>query len=170
MIDWIAFPTRDGLDALAVVVSSLRLFISWRTSQRAKAEKAVNAWIELTRINAEWWQAKLNIENNSHLGIGVEKLTVSLPDYRLGIWSEVKWAVPPGGSTSVLDIPNVAHHTAMPFKFIVAAGETLQGDFLLYQPSHSRRKVARVSAVYWTLEPRRRWHALPVKVQTRSDL
>jgi hypothetical protein len=161
---------RDGLAALALIVSGLSLFISWRTSQRAKAEKAVNAWIVLARANAEWWQAKLKVENKSHLGIELEKLTVDLPDYRLGDWSEVKWAVPPGGSTPMLDIPNVDHHLAMPFKFTVAAGETFEGSFLLHQPSHSRRKFARSGVMYWTLEPSKRWCALPVMVRTRSDL
>jgi hypothetical protein len=70
----------------------------------------------------------------------------------------------------VLDIQNVAHHLAMPFKFTVAAGETLQGDFLLHQPAHSRRKSAKVSVMYWTLEPKRRWRILPVIVKTRADM
>jgi hypothetical protein len=53
MIDWTTFPVRDGLTALAVVVASLSLYISWSTARRAKAEKAVNAWITLTRPGAE---------------------------------------------------------------------------------------------------------------------
>jgi len=118
----------------------------------------------------EWWQAKLNVENHSHLGIDIEKLTVGMPDYRLGIWSDAKWVVSPGGNTTLLDIEKVAHHLAMPFKFTVAAGETLQGDFLLHQPAHSRRKSVKVSVMYWTLEPKRKWRILPVTVKTRSDL
>jgi hypothetical protein len=41
MIDWTAFPVRDGLTALALVVASLSLYISWSTARRARAEKAV---------------------------------------------------------------------------------------------------------------------------------
>src|SRR5438128_1531403 len=117
MIDWTTFPVRDGLTALALLIASLSLYISWSTARQAKAEKAVNAWIDTTRIDGEWWEAKLNVENNSHLGIEIEKLTVGLPDYRLGIWSDAKWVVSPGGTTALLDIEKVAHHLAMPFKF-----------------------------------------------------
>jgi hypothetical protein len=170
MIDWTAFPIRDGLTGLALIVSSLSLLISWRTSQQAKAEKSVNAWITLTRHGTEWWLATLNVKNGSHLGIETESLSVDLPDYRLGILLQAKQIVTDFRMTGILDMAGVDHHLAMPFKLTVNAGETLQGQFLLHQPAHSRRKSTKISVMYWTLEPRRRLRALPVRVQTRSDL
>jgi len=87
MIDWTAFPIRDGLTTLALVVASLSLYTSWSTARRAKAEKAVNAWIMLARHSTEWWLATLTVKNGSHLSIEIEKLAVDPPDYRLGsIW------------------------------------------------------------------------------------
>jgi hypothetical protein len=170
MIDWTAFPVRDGLTALALVVASLSLYTSWSTARRAKAEKAVNAWITLTRAGTEWWLATLNVKNGSHLGIEIEKLGVDLPDYRLGDLSQAKQITAPDGTPTEIDMAGVDHCLAMPFKFTVAAGETLQRNFLLHQPAHSQRKSAEVNAMYWTLEPKRRWRILPVMVQTRSDL
>ncbi|MCK1636497.1 hypothetical protein IVA95_02550 [Bradyrhizobium sp. 157] len=170
MIDWTTLPVRDGLAALALIVSSLSLYISWNTARRAKAEKAVNAWITITRPDPEWWLATLNLKNGSHLGIEIEKLGVDLPDYRLGDLSQAKQITAPDGKPTGIDMAGVDHCLAMPFKFSVAAGETLQRNFLLHQPAHSRRKSAEVSVMYWTLEPKRRWRILPVMVQTRSDL
>jgi hypothetical protein len=171
MIDWTTFSVRDGLTALALVVASLSLFISWRTSQRAKAEKAVNVWIGIQRSHPEWWLATLNVENNSHLGIEIEKLGVDLPDYRLGDLSKAKQIVGPDFRiTGKIDTTALDHHLAMPFKFTVSAGETLQRKFLLHQPAHSRRKSTKVKVMYWTLQPKRRWRILPVIVRTRSDL
>lgn len=170
MMDWTTFPVRDGLTALALVVASLSLLISWRTSQRAKAEKAVNVWIDVQRAQPEWWVATLNVENNSHLGIEVEKLTADLPDYRLGDLSKAKLIVAADGTPTGLATTDIDHHLAMPFKFNVTAGDTQQRKFLLHQPAHSRRKNAKVSVMYWTLEPKRRWRILPVAVKTRSDM
>jgi len=170
MIDWTTFPVRDGLTALALVVASLSLYISWSTARQAKAEKAVNAWITLTRPSTEWWLATLNVKNGSHLGIEIEKLGVDLPDYRLGSIWQTKPITAPDGSPSGLDLAAVDHCLAMPFKCTVAAGETMQQNFLLHQPAHSQRKSAKVSVMYWTLEPKRRWRILPVVAQTRSDM
>jgi hypothetical protein len=112
----------------------------------------------------------LNVRNGSHLGIEIEKLSVDLPDFRLGDLSQAKQISAPDGTvTGMIDMGGVAHHLAMPFKCTVAAGETLQRNFLLYQPAHSRRKSTKVSVRYWTLEPKRRWRGLPVMVKTRSD-
>jgi hypothetical protein len=170
MIDWTTFPVRDGLTGLALVIASLSLLISWSTARRAKAEKSVNAWITISRESAEWWLGTLNVKNGSHLGIEIEKLTVGLPDYRLGdIFQTKPLKSPDGAPTGMIDMASVAHHLAMPFKFTVAAGETLQRNFLLYQPAHSRRKTAKVSVMYSTLEPKSRWCGLPVMVRTRSD-
>jgi hypothetical protein len=170
MIDWTTFPIRDGLTALALVVASFSLYISWSTARRAKAEKAVNAWITHTRAGAEWWLATLNVKNGSHLGIEIEKVAVDPPDYRLGSLWQTKPITAPDGTASGLDTAAVEHCLAMPFKCTVAAGETMQHNFLLHQPAHSLRKSAKVSVMYWTLEPKRRWRILPVMVQTRSDL
>ena len=170
MIDWTAFPVRDGLTALALVVASLSLYISWSTARRAKAEKAVNAWITLTRPGPDWWLATLNVKNGSHLGIEIEKLGVDPPDYRLGDLSQAKQITAPDGTPTGIDMAGVDHCLAMSFKFTVAAGETLQRKFLLHQPAHSRRKSTKVSVMYWTLEPKRQWCILPVMVRTRSDL
>jgi hypothetical protein len=170
MIDWTTFTVRDGLTGLALVVAGLSLYISWGTARRAKAEKAVNAWITLTRPSTEWWLATLNVKNGSHLGIEIAKLSVKLPDYRLGDLSQTKQITALDGTPTSIDMAGVDHCLAMPFKFTVAAGETLQRNFLLYQPSHSRRKSTKVSVMYETLEPERRWRILPVVVQTRSDL
>jgi hypothetical protein len=53
MMDWTTFPVRDGLTALALVVASLSLYISWGSARQAKAENAVNAWVTLTRPGTE---------------------------------------------------------------------------------------------------------------------
>jgi hypothetical protein len=169
MIDWTTFPIRDGLTGLALIVSSLSLYISWSTARRAKAEKAVNAWITLTRPGTEWWLATLNVKNGSHLGIEIEKLAVDLPDYRLGDLAQAKQITAPDGTPPGIDMAGVDHCLAMPFKFTVAAGETLQREFLLHQPAHSSRKSTKVSVMYWTLEPKRRWRILPVIVQTEAN-
>jgi len=169
MIDWTTFPVRDGLTALALVVASLSLYVSWSTARRAKAEKAVNAWITLTRPGTEWWLATLNVKNGSHLGIEIESLSVGLPDYRLGLLSQAKQIVTDFKITGI-DMAGVDHHLAMPFKLTVNAGETLQGQFLLHQPAHSRSTSTKVNVMYWTLEPKRRWRSLSVKVHTRSTL
>jgi hypothetical protein len=170
MIDWTTFPVRDGLTALALVVASVSLYISWSSTRRAKAEKAVNAWITLARSGAEWWLATLNVKNGSHLDIDIEKLAVDLPDYRLGDLSQAKQITAPDSTPTGIDMGGVDHCLAMSFKFTVAAGETLQRQFLLHQPAHSPRKSTKVKVMYWTLEPKRRWRILPVMVKTRSDL
>lgn len=170
MIDWTTFAVRDGLAALALVVASLSLLISWRTSQRVKAENAVNVWIDFQLAQPEWWVATLNVENNSHLGIEVEKLSVDLPDYRLGDVSKAKLIVAPDGTPTGLVTTAIDHHLAMPFKFNVTAGDTQQRKFLLHQPAHSRRKSAKVRVMYWTLEPKRRRRILQVIVKTRSNM
>src|SRR3981081_2371268 len=139
MIDWTTFPVRDGLTALALVVAILSLCTSWSTARRAKAEKTVNAWITLTRPGTEWWLATLNVKNGSHLGIEIEKLGVDLPDYRLRDLSQAKHVTVPDGTPTGIDMAGVDHCLAMPFKFTVAAGETLQRNFLLHQPAHSQR-------------------------------
>lgn len=169
MIYWTTFPVRDGLTALALVIASLSLLISWSTARRTKAEKAVNAWITLARSGAEWWLATLNVKNGSHLGIEIEKLGVDLPDYRLVDLSQAKQITALDGTPTAIDMAGVDYCLAMPFKFTVAAGETLQRNFVLHQPAHSRRKSAKISVMYWTLEPKRRWRILPVIVKTRSD-
>lgn len=153
MIDWTAFPVRDGLTALALIVASLSLYTSWSTARRATAEKAVNAWITLTRSGTEWWLATLNVKNGSHLGIEIEKLGVDLPDYRLGDPSQAKQITAADGTPTGMDIADVDHCLAMAFKFNVAAGEALQCNFLLHQPAHSQRKSAKVNVMYWTLVP-----------------
>ena len=170
MIDWTTFPVRDGLTALALLVASVSLYISWSTARSAKAEKAVNAWITLARSSSEWWLATLNVKNGSHLDIEIEKLGVDLPDYRLGELSQAKQITAPDGTPAGFDMAGVDHCLAMAFKSTVTAGETLQRKFFLYQPAHSRRKSVKVSVMYWTLEPKRRWRILPVGVRTRSDL
>jgi hypothetical protein len=163
---------RDGLSALALIVSGLSLFISWRTAQRTKAEKAVNAWVDLHRAHPEWWLATLNVKNNSYLGIEIEKLTIDLPDYRLGDLSKVNAKTDGyGNPTGEVTIgPNAGSYSAMPFAHTVAAGDTLTAKFLLYQPAHSRRKGTVVTVRYWTLEPKKQWRGVPVKVKTRSDM
>lgn len=169
MIDWTTYPIRDGLTGLALVIASLSLFISWSTARRAKAEKAINAWIVTERLHPEWWLVTLNIKNNSHIGIEINQLSVDLPDYRLGDLSKVKQIVAPDGAITGIDMGSLEHYLAMPFKHGVAASEALQRKFVLYQPAHSRRKKAKVNVMYWTLEPKRRWRDLPVIVKTRSD-
>jgi hypothetical protein len=169
MIDWTTFPVRDGLTGLALVIASLSLSISWSTARRAKAEKAVNAWVTLSRAGAEWWLGTLNVKNGSHLSIEIGKLAVKLPDYRLADLSQAKQIIAPDGTMTGIDLAGVDHCLAMPFKFTVAAGGTLQRNFLLHQPARSRRKSTKVSVMYSTLEPRSRWRILPVMVKTRSD-
>jgi hypothetical protein len=166
MIDWTAFPIRDGLTGLALIVSSLSLHISRGTARRAKAEKSVNVWIDIQPAQSGWWVATLNVENNSHLGIEIEKLGVDLPDYRLGDVSKAKLIVAPDGTPTGLVTTAIDHHLAMPFRFNVTAGDKQQRKFLLHQPAHCRRKSAKVSVMYWMLEPKRRWRILPVMVQT----
>src|SRR5581483_2896375 len=117
----------------------------------AKAEKSVIAWIDVVRSHPEWWMATLNVKNNSHLGIEIAQLSVDLPDYRLGDLSKAKNIQNDAFQIVGIDTTGLDHYLSMPFKFTVAAGETLQRKFLLHQPSHSRRKVTKVRVMYWTL-------------------
>jgi hypothetical protein len=112
----------------------------------------------------------LNVKNGSHLGIEIEQLTVDLPDYRLGDLSQAKQIVAPDGTPTGIDVAGNDHYLTMSLKFTVAAGETLQRNFLLHQPAHSRRRSTKVSVAYYTLEPKRRRRMLSVRVQTRSGV
>ncbi|MET3842244.1 hypothetical protein [Bradyrhizobium sp. OAE829] len=164
MIDWTTFPVRDGLTALALIVAGLSLYISWSTARQTRAEKSVNAWITLARLNTEWWIATLNVKNASPLGIQIEKLGVDPPDYRLAHLSEGN------AEGTSLDLSIMVQGFALAFDLNVPPGETLERKFLLYQPAHSRRISTNVTVMYWTLEAKQRWVLLRVKVQTRSNL
>src|SRR4051794_31412599 len=117
MIDWTTFPVRDGLTALALIVAGFSLYISWATAQRAKAEKSVNAWITLARLNTEWWIATLNVKNASHVGIEIEKIGVDPPDYRLAHLSEAN----PDGTP--LNLTIIVQGFGLAFGNTVSAGE-----------------------------------------------
>lgn len=170
MIDWTTFPVRDGLTALALIVAGLSLYISWGTAQRAKAEKSVNAWIGLARINTEWFLATLYVKNASHLGIDIEKLGVSGPDFHLGNAAQLKTITAADGTQTGLDPSAAEHYLAMSFKVNVPVGEALEKQFLLHQPAHSQRRATKVTMMYQTLEPKKRWVLLPISVRTRNDL
>jgi hypothetical protein len=175
MIDWVSEDLiRNTLSALAVVVSGLSLVISYRTAKRLRAEKAVVAWITLARSDMEWWLATLSIKNNSQLNIEVESLHPEHLEIRVGDFTRAKPV-----QASALDSGDLDHHLKMPFKLAVlkmpfklavAAGETKDGKFLLYQPAHSRLKKTNVNVWYKTLEARQRRFCLRIEVQTRSDL
>jgi hypothetical protein len=168
--DWVSKDqVRDSISALALLVSAISLFISYRMSQRTKAEKAVNAWIELTPSTSEWWLGTLNVRNHSHIDIAIEKLGVEPPDFLIGDLSKAQVRAAPDGSTTEVKIGPDAQYLAGPFKLSVPAGETRDGKFMLYQPTYSRRKGTKVRVMYWTLEPKRRWCILPVAVRTRGD-
>lgn len=161
---------HDSISALALLVSAISLFISYRTSQRTKAEKAVNAWIELTRSTSEWWLATLTVRNNSHIDIAIEKLGVEPPDFLIGDLGKAQMRSAPDGSEKTeVNLGSDAQYLAGPFKLSVPAGETREGKFMLYQPTYSQRKGTKVRVMYWTLEPKRRWCILSVAVRTRGD-
>lgn len=157
--------------ALALLVSCASLFVSWRMSRRTIDAERVTAWIELNATgSAEWLLATISVKNPSHLDIKVEKLGVNLPDFRLGDLDEA--SVDDGLGSLVLpkEIALKNHYTAMPFKLAVGAGETSKGEFLIYQPARSLMRQARVSVMYWTMEPKPKWRILPVTVRTRPDM
>jgi hypothetical protein len=153
----------------SLTVSMLSFRVARETQRRALAEKSVNAWITLTRLGSEWFQATLHLKNKSHLDISIEKLSVDLPDYRLGIPAQAKEIKAADGTVTNIDVSGVDHCLAMPFKFNVAAGESLEENFLIHQPAHSQRKRASINMFYWTLEPKRRWCSLTLPAQTRND-
>jgi hypothetical protein len=169
--DWVSKDqVRDSISALALLVSAISLIISYRTSQRTKAEKAVNAWIELTRSTSEWWVATLNVRNNSHIDIAIEKLGVEPPDFLIGDLSKAQVRTAPDGSGKTeVKLAADAQYLSGPFELSVPAGETKDGKFMLYQAPYSQRKGTKVKVMYWTLEPKRRWCILPVAVRTRGD-
>jgi hypothetical protein len=161
---------RDSISALALLVSGISLLISYRMSQRTKAEKALNAWIELTRSTSEWWLGTLYVRNNSHIDIAIEKLGVEPPDFLIGDLTKAQIRDAPDGSGKTeVNLAADAQYLAGPFKLSVPAGETKDGKFMLYQAVYSRRKGTKVRVMYWTLEPRKRWCILPVAVKTRGD-
>ncbi|MDN4982379.1 hypothetical protein QY049_03965 [Bradyrhizobium sp. WYCCWR 13022] len=166
------FPVAALLvSGLALIVSALSLFLNYRTAQRAKAEKAINAWIVLShRLDNEWWLAKLSVKNNSHLDIAIEKIAVAPPDFLLGDYSKIKLVVGRDEiPTGFIALKDFDRYLAMPLSVLVSAGDTTEAKFLLHQPSYSRRKGTKVRVMYWTQEPKRKWCILPVAVLTRSD-
>lgn len=156
---------------LALVVSLSSFFVSWRMSRRTINAESVTAWIELhSTENTEWYLATLTVKNPSHCDIRVQKLGIDLPDFRLGDLDEA--SVDDGLGNRIL--PKVFavknHYAAMSFALVVGAGETSKGKILIYQPARSRKRHARVSVMYWTMEPKPKWRILPVTVRTRPDL
>ena len=175
MIDWVGEDSiRNTLSALAVVVSVLSLVISYRTAKRVRAERAVVAWITLARSDMEWWLATLSIKNNSDLNIEVESLHPEHLEIRVGDFTKTKPVQAPdfnsGDPEHHLKMPFKLAVLKMPFKLAVAAGETREGKFLLYQPAHSRLKKTNVNVWYKTLEAKQRRFCLRIEVQTRSEL
>jgi hypothetical protein len=175
MIDWVSEDSiRNALLALAIIMSGLSLVISYRTAKRVRAEKAVIAWITLARSDMEWWLATLSIKNNSHLDIEVESLHPEHLEIRVGDFTKTKPAEAPDLDSGKLEdhvkMPFKLAVLKMPFKLAVAAGETKEGKFLLYQPAHSRLKKTNVNVWYKTLEAKQQRFCLRIEVQTRSDL
>jgi hypothetical protein len=173
MIDWVSEDSiRNALSALAIIMSGLSLVISYRTAKRVRAEKAVLAWITLARSDMEWWLATLSIKNNSHLDIEVESLHPEHLEIRVGDFTKTKpaQATDSGKLEHQLKMPFKLAVLKMPFKLAVAAGETKEGKFLLYQPAHSRVKKTNVNVWYKTLEAKQRRFCLRIEVQMRSDL
>jgi hypothetical protein len=173
MIDWVSEDSiRNALSALAIIMSGLSLVISYRTAKRVRAEKAVLAWITLARSDMEWWLATLSMKNNSHLDIEVESLHPEHLEIRVGDFTKTKpaQATDSGKLEHQLKMPFKLAVLKMPFKLAVAAGETKEGKFLLYQPAHSRVKKTNVNVWYKTLEAKQRRFCLRIEVQMRSDL
>lgn len=139
-------------------------------SRRTIDAERVTAWIELSGISSsEWLLATVTVKNPSHVDIKVEKLSISLPDFRLGDLSEV--TVDDGAGNRVLpkDISVKSHYTAMSFDLAVGSGKTNKGQVLIYQPARSRKKFAKLNVMYWTMEPNKKWRILPIAVKTRPD-
>lgn len=171
MLDWIAGMSNLVsviISALALVVSLSSFFISWRMARRTIDAQKVTAWIDLG--SDEWFVANLSVKNQSHVDIKVQKLGIDLPDFRLGNLDEA--SVDDGLGNRVLPkaIAVKSHYAAMPLPLDVGAGETSKAQFLIYQPARSRKRKARVSVMYWTMEPKQKWRILPIIVKTRSDL
>lgn len=158
------------ISALALAVSLSSFFVSWRMSRRTINAERVTAWIELAATgSSEWLLATVSVKNPSHLDIKVEKLSIGLPDFRLGDLGQASVDDGMGGRILPKEITVKDHHTAMPFELAVGAGETSMGRFLIYQPARSRKRYAKVAVMYWTMEPKPRWRILPITVRTRLD-
>lgn len=156
------------ISALALLVSSCSLFVSWRMSRRTIEAERVNAWIELAATSSsEWLLASVSVKNPSHLDIKVQKLSIDLPDFRLGDLSEA--IVDDRMEKRILPKEIQNRYTAMPFEMAVGAGETSNGKCLIYQPASSHRRATKVSVMYWTMEPRPKWRILRINVRTRPD-
>jgi hypothetical protein len=164
MLDWI----RDVFSGLALCVSALSLYISWRTAQKSN----VSAWVDIVPAQErEWHLATLTVKNPSHLDIAVKKVGISLPDFRLADMNDV--LVDDGYGNRVLPATIKFNPQSLLLSFdslTVAAGGTTTKQFLIFQPAHSAKKMAIVTVAYSTKEPKPKWRSLPVRVVTRSSL
>jgi hypothetical protein len=159
---------RDVVSGLALCVSLASFYVSWRTAQKSN----VNAWIELAALeDREWHLATLTVKNPSHLDIAVKKVDISLPDFRLGDLNEALVTSPSGERSLPKTIGITPQSLVLSFNdFTVAADAKTVKQFLVYQPSHNRKKTAVVRVMYATREPKPKWVILPVKIRTRSDI
>ena len=170
-VDWITgVPGWIGplIAALALAVSGCSLFISWRMAHHTIAAERVTAWIELGLTgNPEWLVATLSVKNPSPNDIKVQKISIGLPDFRLG--DIVEASIDNGKGNRILpkEFTVKNHSIGMPLPLAIGAGETGKSNFLIYQPAHSRRRSTKVNVMYWTLEPKQKWRILPVRIETR---
>jgi hypothetical protein len=157
------------ISALALAVSSCSLLISWRVARRTIDAEKITAWIELGASgNPQWLVATLSVKNPSPIDIKVQKVSIDLPDFRLG--DIVEASVDDGMGNRILpkDFTVKDNCIGMPLPMDVGAGETSKSKFLIFQPAHSQRRSTKVNVMYWTMEPKQKWRILPVHVETRS--
>jgi hypothetical protein len=154
---------NTAIAALALAVSCFSLFISWSVARRAKNAERVTGWNEIgSTPNRESFVATLTVKNPARHDIKLQKLTIDLPDYRLADLEAAKSDDGLGNRLLPADIkPKV-------FCCDVISAKTRRSDriqFLIFQPTHSTRKSTRVSAWFWTLEPKPKWKCLSVLIE-----
>ena len=165
--DW----TSTALSFAALIVSGLSFYVSWRNYRRLANAERVTAWIELKRHGTEWSLATLSVKNPSSVGIKVSKIVIDIPDFRVAGIDEASIEDGYGNITLPSKITLESPVTGLQLPdpgTMVASGETKAIRFLIFQPSHNRKRSTNVRVMYWTMEPKPKWRILPVTVTMRS--
>lgn len=160
----------NGIALLALIVSGVSLYVSWLNYSRAAEAERVTGWIEIKRTYTPgWFLGLIRLTNPSRSPISVEKLTIDLPDFRLGDFSSAYEDDGAGNRTLRADLDSLPQFLAMPIKRRVEPGESVDLQFLVFQPIHSRRTGSKVTVGYIVMAPTPRSRTLPFSITTRAS-
>jgi hypothetical protein len=119
------------------------------------------ASLQLARTHPEWFLATLTITNPSRLVIKLEKLAISLPDFR--------WAHLPTSMDAEWKTESIIGAPVPNGPIFLKPGESADVKFAVFQALHSRKKTANVQAYYHTMEPKPKWRSVQASARTRLD-